>query len=364
MEDNIVDQEVIVQLSRLGLEQNYDDLRLFIKRLAKRYRLTQPQLSKELSRLIKHNQAKEQPADIIRDIPNSSGLLKQDLSSQQEPHLTSAVKSALDEMILERQNIKLLQSSGLEPVSSAIFTGAPGVGKTMAAKWIASILKLPLYKLDLASSISSRLGETGTNLQSVFEQTSASPSILFLDEIDSIAKSRSDGHEIGEMKRLVTVLLQQLDSWNPQSIVLAATNNSELIDTAIWRRFELKVDFPMPSEVDLSEVLTADIQYWGEHVNGSIVNLLCHSLSGQSYSDARSLLSALRKKSVLAHNSLQTVILNHLGGHANGLTHPQRMKLAQELVSEGELSQRKISTITGISRETLRKFGGSNKKED
>ena len=92
----------------------------------------------------------------------------------------------------ERNNSELLKNQGLFPARSAIFTGPPGVGKTLAARWIAAQLGIPLYILDLTTVMSSLLGKTGANLRAVLDFAKGTPCILFLDEIDSIAKRRSD----------------------------------------------------------------------------------------------------------------------------------------------------------------------------
>ena len=130
---------------------------------------------------------------------------------------------------------------GLSPTRSAIFVGPPGVGKTLTARWLASQLGVPLYVLDLTAVMSSLLGRSGTNLRAALDFAKRSPCVLLLDEIDAIAKRRSDDTDIGELKRLVTVILQEVDEWPATGLLLAATNHAELIDPALWRRFDLVI---------------------------------------------------------------------------------------------------------------------------
>ena len=135
---------------------------------------------------------------------------------------------------------------GLTPTRSAIFVGKPGVGKTLTARWVASQLGVPLYVLDLTVVMSSLLGRSGNNLRAALDFAKSTDCVLLLDEIDSIAKRRSDDTDIGELKRLVTVILQEVDEWPTTGLLLAATNHPELIDPALWRRFDLVVEFKLP----------------------------------------------------------------------------------------------------------------------
>ena len=117
------------------------------------------------------------------------------------------------------------------------------MGKTMAAQWVATQLGLPLAVLDLSSVMSSLLGKTGINLRHAFDYAKQSECVLLLDELDAIGKRRGDDSDVGE--RLVTVLLQQVDDW-PDGAGLILGNHPELLDAAVWRRFDLAVPFPEP----------------------------------------------------------------------------------------------------------------------
>ncbi|KOO11114.1 AAA family ATPase, partial [Vibrio xuii] len=143
---------------------------------------------------------------------------------------------AFVQVLLEREYNDALLSEGLQPTKSIIFQGPPGVGKTLSARWLANQLDLPLLTLDLATVMSSFLGKTGSNVRAVLEHAMSFPCVLLLDEFDAIAKRRDDDRELGELKRLVTVLLQTIDEWPATSLLIAATNHGELLDPAIWRR--------------------------------------------------------------------------------------------------------------------------------
>jgi len=126
--------------------------------------------------------------------------------------------------------------------------GPPGTGKSRLARFIAQELGLPMYVARLDGLISSFLGNTSKNIRAIFDFAAKTPCVLFLDEFDAIAKLRADSQEMGELKRVVNSFIQNLDSLGRHSLVLAATNHDELLDTAVWRRFNyrLTLDFPTP----------------------------------------------------------------------------------------------------------------------
>jgi hypothetical protein len=135
---------------------------------------------------------------------------------------------------------------GLATSLSFLMYGPPGTGKSRLARYIAQELGLDLYVARLDGLISSFLGSTSKNIRALFDFAAKTPCVLFLDEFDAIAKLRGDSQELGELKRVVNSFIQNLDTLGNQSIVVAATNHQELLDSAIWRRFSyrLALDFP------------------------------------------------------------------------------------------------------------------------
>ncbi len=130
---------------------------------------------------------------------------------------------------------------------SLLMCGPPGTGKSRLARFVAQELSLDLYVARLDGLISSFLGSTSKNIRALFEFAATTPCILFLDEFDAIAKIRGDSQELGELKRVVNSFIQNLDTLGTQSIVIAATNHEELLDSAIWRRFSYRLAFGFPS---------------------------------------------------------------------------------------------------------------------
>lgn len=150
-----------------------------------------------------------------------------------------------------------LDTNGPSTSLSLLIYGPPGTGKSRLARHIAKELSLDLYVARLDGLISSFLGSTAKNIRALFDFAAKTPCILFLDEFDAIAKLRGDSQELGELKRVVNSFLQSLDTLGSQTIVLAATNHHELLDSAVWRRFSYRIALGFPS-AELRK------QMWGE----------------------------------------------------------------------------------------------------
>jgi SpoVK/Ycf46/Vps4 family AAA+-type ATPase len=140
-----------------------------------------------------------------------------------------------------------IESAGMRASLSMLMYGPPGTGKSRLARHIAAELGLELFVARLDGLISSFLGSTAKNIRALFEFAAQTPCVLFLDEFDAIAKLRGDTQEHGELKRVVNSFIQNLDSLGEQTIVLAATNHDELLDSAVWRRFAYRLRLAAPS---------------------------------------------------------------------------------------------------------------------
>lgn len=354
----------IAQLVKFELEGKPNDFRMYVSRLVRKYRVSDTPFSKELESLLHSTTAFK--AAPIRDanrevyLTGKSPVLpvgQRPDAEKKEPLLPEWIAKQIEEMLEEREKVRILACNGLVPTSTAIFTGPPGVGKTMTARWIAARLGLPMYRLDLAEAIGSHLGESGGNIKAAFSKVRDTPGILFLDEIDAIAKTRSDDSDIGEMKRVVTVLLQELDDRNPASLILAATNNAALIDPAVWRRFEMRIDFPMPDTEQITQVLGEDL---GPSSNlGELpvkwITALSVVMRGMSFSEVRSVAMRIKKRCVLEQCPMEDAASEYVRGNMGGLSHAQRIDLAVALVKTGAVTQRLACEMTGVSRQTIRR---------
>ncbi|RQO33719.1 ATPase [Chryseobacterium sp. KBW03] len=165
-----------------------------------------------------------------------------------EVFLDKKNKEHLVQLIKENTYVKELQEYGLPVNNKILLQGSSGCGKTMTAKAIANALGKNIIILNLSNIVSSRIGETSQNIKMIFDKAARERSVLFLDELDQIGKARgSDDKDVGEMRRLVNTLIQLIDYYPENSLLICATNHPEIIDTALLRRFQLKINYEMPS---------------------------------------------------------------------------------------------------------------------
>jgi SpoVK/Ycf46/Vps4 family AAA+-type ATPase len=358
----------LVQSLRLGLNSEVEGMRLFAARLVRKYRQSDPDLSRRIDdhlraapaaspmrrRPVVEPETAAFPPGRLSD-GEPLALVHMDTTGARKPVLAGKVGTSVQQLLDERRESRKLRSLGLEPVRSAIFVGPPGVGKTMTAKWIAVELGLPLLVLDLTAIMSSLLGKTGNNLRAVLDHAKSIPCVLLLDEIDAIAKRRGDLSDIGELKRLVTVILQEMDAWPSSGLLLAATNHPELIDPAMWRRFDLTLEFPRPERRVVAETIGSLL---ADHIRQfeRWVPTLAILLDGRSFSDIERTIRQFRKAVTLGSATPVQLVEDLTREHSVTLDKASCLELAKHLAMTTRLSQHKISDITGVSRDTIRKY--------
>jgi SpoVK/Ycf46/Vps4 family AAA+-type ATPase len=170
--------------------------------------------------------------------------------------LTDDTKRTLRDFTEEHQRADLLKSYNLAPRNRILLLGPPGNGKTSVAEAIAYELMLPLYAARYEGLIGSYLGETAGRVGRLFDWVRSRSCVLFFDEFDVVAKERGDVHETGEIKRVVSSLLLQIDALPPYVVVVTATNHGELLDRAVWRRFQMRLPLNTPTAAQRIEMLT------------------------------------------------------------------------------------------------------------
>jgi Cdc6-like AAA superfamily ATPase len=184
------------------------------------------------------------------DSESRLSLADETFVSPDEAHvyLAPQAEAMVEEFIAYVRAADRLQEEGVGIAPSLLMYGPPGCGKTELARYIAAKLAFPLITARVDTLISSFLGSTSKNLRLLFDHTAVRPCVLFLDEFDALAKLRDDKQELGELKRVVVSLLQNIDAVQGQTVILAATNHEHLLDPAIWRRFAYRVHIDMPKD--------------------------------------------------------------------------------------------------------------------
>lgn len=351
-----------VHLARLALAGRQQDVHLHVRRVAKRVRDVDPELSEALMALLRESPTRSSPLrrEAAQAMPVDLDSRLQLVRMEEvkvldvEPVFAPALRAGLEQLVGERRDMRRLAAAGLDPSRTALFVGMPGVGKSLAARWLARELAVPLLVLDLAAVMSSFLGRTGNNLRFVLDYAKSTPCILLLDELDAIAKRRDDSTEVGELKRLVTVLLQEIDDWPPTGLLIAATNHPDLLDPAVWRRFDVLLEFPMPGAEAVAVAVERFLGPLAEK-RPEWARILTVALRGLSFSDIERLILRARRAFALSEEKGGAHLEAVLVSRVSTLSHDERGVLAAELVSSGAVSQRRAYELTGISRDTIRR---------
>jgi len=265
--------------------------------------------------------------------------------------LSESVRLKLQDFMDTIKHKKKMDDIGLEFSQSLLLYGYPGCGKTTAASYIASQVQLPLVTARLDTLISSLLGATAKNIHKIFEFANRQPCVLFLDEFDAIAKARDDQHELGELKRVVNSLLQNIDEYCENGILIAATNHQELLDNAIWRRFQSVIEMPRPGLLEIQKMM----EQLPDFVDASQIKetqwkKIYQSMLGLSYSDIKKINNNLSKKAVLRDN-VQLDMENIIAEVYLFITHGDYSKedMAIFMLRCG-VPKKRVAAYNGISR--------------
>ncbi len=215
--------------------------------------------------------------------------------------LDKEMRAVLDRVVSEIRGWDILEAHGLPPTRRLLFCGPSGCGKTACADSIATELAIPMLYVRFDSVVSSLLGETASNLRKVFDYASRGQWVVFFDEFDAIGRSRDDATEHGEIKRVVNSFLQLLDGFEGRSLVIAATNFEQVLDPAVWRRFDDVVRFALPDLKAIESLLTK--RFRPLQATRQQIKLVAEAVSGASFADAERVCLDARKRCALAGKS-------------------------------------------------------------
>ncbi len=213
--------------------------------------------------------------------------------------LPDVVARAIKELVEEQQRADVLRAHGVEPRHRVLLVGPPGTGKTSLAEAIAEAAAVPLFMVRYELMIGSYLGETAARLKRVFDYARTTPCVLFFDEFDAIGKERGDIHETGEIKRVVTSLLMQVDDLPSYAIIAGATNHPELLDRASWRRFQLRLALPMPTPQALAAYIETFARRFEEPL-GYAPATIAKQLGKISYAEVEEFCLDLQRRHILS----------------------------------------------------------------
>ncbi|MFC8644141.1 AAA family ATPase [[Kitasatospora] papulosa] len=217
--------------------------------------------------------------------------------------LTAETSAALDEIIREHRQKARLAAHGLRPRSRLLLAGPSGTGKTRTAEALAHALGVPIIKVRLAALVSSYLGQTARHLDRILEYARQGSWVLSFDEIDMLAGEREVADH-GEMRRVATVLLQQLEEYESDNPVIATTNHATSLDAAIWRRFDEVLVYRNPTQSQITEVVQLKLRRASYKINKEIV---ARSLAGMSHAEVeRVCLDAMRQAALSNHATITT----------------------------------------------------------
>ncbi|UPK79989.1 ATP-binding protein [Proteus vulgaris] len=358
-----ITKDMFVEVMNDALQGKRESLEMRLRIMIRKIKKDSPELASELSDMlmratgtmhaVRGASIQRLPAPVDADTRQKLLVESYPVQISIDPLWPEHISTSLVRFISEWEKKEQLLENGLLPSRSLLMDGPPGVGKTLAAKWLAGKLDLPLMTLDLASVMSSFLGKTGNNIRAVLDYARSFPCILLLDEFDSIAKKRDDSSDVGELKRLVTVLLQAIDEWPNTSILVAATNHGELLDPAVWRRFDRVISFDYPSE-DLIEKFLIK-----HEVPQGIAKNISNKLVGRSFAVIERSINQAKRNSILEGIPVNKAIVEEL------FENESLEQLVKQLYEKG-MSQRLISSELSLSRPLVKKLiqfeGNDNEK--
>ena len=212
--------------------------------------------------------------------------------------LADSILGQLRELVEEQHRAELLHAHGLSPRHRVLLAGPPGNGKTSVAEALAFELMVPLIVVRYESLIGSYLGETSVRLKELLDYARTRRCVLFFDEFETLGKERGDTHETGEIKRVVSSLLLQLDDLPDYVVVVAASNHPELLDRAVWRRFQVRLDIPVPTRAQLTKFITLISERSKVHF-GLAAETLAKRLLGLSFSEVEEFCLGVVRRAVL-----------------------------------------------------------------
>ena len=336
--------EYFPKLIRAALNNDRKNVEAIALMIGRKLKKEDPEISAEIMKILSCTNA---GADVLRSIDMSPIPVDRETRNQlvkleeplkiEPPILKESVMNELLQFLQERRLIDKFLEQNIMPPNSILLHGSPGVGKTLIAKWISYKLNMPMVTLDLANSISSYLGRSGQNVKSIFQYAKEQNVILFLDEIDAIAKRRDDVTDLGELKRLVNVLLKELEDCPVSCVIIGATNHPELLDKAIWRRFDRNIYVPMPGCGQRKELIIRELGQKILEMESTTIQILINGTNSLSAADICKMCEHIKRRTILYPEETITIsALTEYCEYTELKTKEQKIKLCKALKNNGK----------------------------
>jgi SpoVK/Ycf46/Vps4 family AAA+-type ATPase len=361
-------KDSLLSLIEASLDANYSEVRRAANKIAQEMNTEDADTAKHIKSLVRRKGVPLRSSGYMEKLPTdpkSKMDLVEETSWPVTPlFLNEGEKNVFETFSGDVANADKLISHGLAGRFNLMLSGPPGTGKSLIAGHVAAKLNKPIYTVRLDAMVSSLLGDTAKNIRNVFEFCENKGGVLFLDEVDAVAKLRDDKHEVGELKRVVNTLIQGLDSLDDKSIVIAATNHAGLLDPAIWRRFPYSINFSHP-DIDLRHVMWGFFLY-SDDGDSQVLKGLATISEGLTGADIENISHAARRRSVLEDKeiNLPRVVEAVIKSSSSQIMIPMKGELESqkkkalsiELYSKYKISQADIGKLLSVSRQAVSNY--------
>lgn len=361
-----IDPKQLIELTDAALAADYTRVRRAANALARDFsKAGNDEVANAIRSIVKKRGVPLRTSGYVESLPVDSKSRLPLVEEQQWPSnpifLNDDANRVFNDFLSDVTHVAKLDEKGLASRLGLLLSGPPGTGKTLLAGHVAARLNRPFYVVRLDSVISSLLGDTAKNIRSVFDFVPARDAVLFLDEMDAVAKLRDDQHELGELKRVVNTVIQGLDALDAHAVVIGATNHAHLLDPAIWRRFPYKIELGNP-EIEVRSDLWKHFLF--DDKDGSMFSDIFAVISdGLSGADIETAALTARRHALVDDRDLDlgAVALAIVSSRAGRPTLPQKApldpdqkkQLAVSLKERCNLSGADIARIIGVTRQAV-----------
>lgn len=316
--------DYIKDIAKFGLENNQGKLMEALNELIEHSKQTKKiNFALQLQSILKESLRQDKTSALTRvgseshfnrleDREYNDLILEKLTSDYRFDNLVTSDKTSEELMFFlkEHRTSEILQKYGLPIANKVLFHGPSGCGKTLASYVIAGELQKMMIVVNLGAIVSSKLGETSKNLAMIFRKAAAEDCIIFIDEFDSLGKVRDYSQDHGEMKRVVNTILQLFDYLPQSSIVIAATNQKDMLDSALLRRFDVNIKFDLPGEEQIRELINLTLEKGKIKipVKASLNTIIKSALGLSYYSIQKTLITAI-KRSIFKKLSSKSLVI-------------------------------------------------------